>query len=500
MRKLFTLFVLLMTAGLYVQAQQFRTVERPDFNFEFDENARVAAHDASRTVLCGQDTNDYTFLKATSNSFIVTATDGQNLAGLGQYYPASATSPVTVTGFFFFGVVSDDNAVTTTIDCRAYNAGPDSLATGAPLTSVSVAVDTTFQGTFASIQYVANFPAPVTFTQPFVLSMENNTMVEFLMTTSNLDSADGNGEFLCAGLFNGNWLNGSTIGFGGGRVLDVDILMEPFTSFDLTSGLEVQGGVDCVSPNEVVTFEEAIVTEIAFNPIYNRLANPNSAAFDTTAIVAWDLDDGSGVSGGNTASTSYPVTGSYNVLAGVNVLGYFIACSDADSITFEVADPPVAGFDATTIDSTNKAITVTSTSLNADNVTFFLGTDSVSGSPATFVPGMPGSYDITIVAEGCNQKDTFTDTVIIPELASINGELANAVNVFPNPTSGELNVELVNIAGQVNVTLRNIVGQEVLRTNGFNRVTLDLIGLESGIYLLEGEVEGQRFVSKIQLD
>ncbi|MEL6804463.1 MAG: T9SS type A sorting domain-containing protein [Bacteroidota bacterium] len=301
-------------------------------------------------------------------------------------------------------------------------------------------------------------------------------------------------------MFNGNWLNGSTIGFGGGRVLDVDILMEPFTSFDLTSGLEVQGGVDCVSPNEVVTFEEAIVTEIAFNPIYNRLANPNSAAFDTTAIVAWDLDDGSGVSGGNTASTSYPVTGSYNVLAGVNVLGYFIACSDADSITFEVADPPVAGFDATTIDSTNKAITVTSTSLNADNVTFFLGTDSVSGSPATFVPGMPGSYDITIVAEGCNQKDTFTDTVIIPELASINGELANAVNVFPNPTSGELNVELVNIAGQVNVTLRNIVGQEVLRTNGFNRVTLDLTGLESGIYLLEGEVEGQRFVSKIQLD
>jgi len=83
MRKLFTLFVLLMTAGLYVQAQQFRTVERPDFNFEFDENARVAAHDASRTVLCGQDTNDYTFLKATSNSFIVTAADGQNLAGLG---------------------------------------------------------------------------------------------------------------------------------------------------------------------------------------------------------------------------------------------------------------------------------------------------------------------------------------------------------------------------------------------------------------------------------
>ncbi|MEL6133648.1 MAG: T9SS type A sorting domain-containing protein, partial [Bacteroidota bacterium] len=499
MRKLFTLFVLFLTLGLTVQAQKVLEGGRTTSSFKVEnpESGRMLptanANDLNRTVTCPQDTNLYIDFKSV-NLLELLSFDGAFIPGYGQYFPASPTNPVTVSGFFFLSSVNDMMTVSTTIDCRAYNAGSDSLATGAPVASTTVTIDTSFT-TFASVTYEATFATPVTFTNPFVLSAENNTPVSAVIFVTNIDSADGQGEFLASILDNGTWVSSSDIAFNSGpgtpsTPFDSDVLMRPKFSYDVTAEATVQGGADCVLPNETVTFDANAVTELALNPIYNRLANPNSSFFDTLAIYSLDAADGSGASNGSTLATTYSATGNYDVKATVNVLLYSGAglCSDTATLPFQVANAPSAGFNVTTIDSTNKAITVESSSLDAESVTFFLGTDSVAGSPATFVTGAPGTFDITIVATGCGRTDTFTESVVIPELASINGELANEVKVYPNPTSGEVNVELENIAGEVNVVLRNIIGQEVLRTSGYNRISFDISGMEPGIYLLEGEV------------
>ena len=55
------------------------------------------------------------------------------------------------------------------------------------------------------------------------------------------------------------------------------------------------------------------------------------------------------------------------------------------------------------------------------------------------------------------------------------------VSVYPNPTSGVLNVQ---IEGSFNATVYNYQGQIVMR-NKFNNGQIDMSGFASGVYFVE---------------
>lgn len=114
-----------------------------------------------------------------------------------------------------------------------------------------------------------------------------------------------------------------------------------------------------------------------------------------------------------------------------------------------------------------------------------LSTINVSGSPNTFSSFMKGS------SVGIFNPPTIFDNV----------------NVFPNPTSSftTLSIEIKE-KKQVKISVIDLLGREILPVNnstlsvGEHDFTIDLSGIEKGIYLIKSEVDGgintQRLILK----
>ena len=75
-------------------------------------------------------------------------------------------------------------------------------------------------------------------------------------------------------------------------------------------------------------------------------------------------------------------------------------------------------------------------------------------------------------------------------------ENSHLFSVYPNPTSGILNIELENL-NLKSVYIYNISGAQV--TYFENQKVIDLTHLESGIYLLKGESEHITFTKQIAI-
>jgi hypothetical protein len=67
------------------------------------------------------------------------------------------------------------------------------------------------------------------------------------------------------------------------------------------------------------------------------------------------------------------------------------------------------------------------------------------------------------------------------------------VSVYPNPTSGVLNVQ---IDGSFNATIYNYQGQVVMR-NTVNNGQIDMSGLASGVYFVEIRTNDNVSVEKV---
>lgn len=96
--------------------------------------------------------------------------------------------------------------------------------------------------------------------------------------------------------------------------------------------------------------------------------------------------------------------------------------------------------------------------------------------------------------------------VALPVVTSTQNAKAfsGEASLFPNPTTGELTVNLEMEAGSdASVSVRNLAGQEVsngrLATGGSNEMVFDFSDLEAGFYLLSIEVEGKTMMRKFQV-
>ncbi len=74
----------------------------------------------------------------------------------------------------------------------------------------------------------------------------------------------------------------------------------------------------------------------------------------------------------------------------------------------------------------------------------------------------------------------------------------SSINVYPNPATSTLSVELVNNT-KANVQLFNLVGQVVMseQINGQDIVTLNVNNLKAGVYMLRVDQDNQVYTSKV---
>ena len=108
-----------------------------------------------------------------------------------------------------------------------------------------------------------------------------------------------------------------------------------------------------------------------------------------------------------------------------------------------------------------------------------------------------GWYKVTSNGQTIVQGGTFTNVdvknfSINTSLVGIStNELEHSLNVYPNPTTGLLNLEYsLDQGARVNVVISDVVGKVVLErtlepASGTQRQTLDLNSLSNGIYILK---------------
>ncbi|MBW8051709.1 MAG: PKD domain-containing protein [Cytophagales bacterium] len=204
---------------------------------------------------------------------------------------------------------------------------------------------------------------------------------------------------------------------------------------------------------------------------------------------AWDFGDGAGTSTAKDTTYTYSTDSTYYVCLIVTN-----SCGNMDTLCGSVAvicSVPTAGFSFTT-----NILTATFTNTSSGAVSWAwdfgdgAGTDSVQ-NPAAYTYSTDSTYYVCLtVTNICGNMNTFCDSVTLAATGISPGELAlGSVEVYPNPTNGTLNVELVNIKA-TNIMVYNLLGESVAKVNGIRsqlnaNYTIDLSALANGTYIVK---------------
>ena len=125
------------------------------------------------------------------------------------------------------------------------------------------------------------------------------------------------------------------------------------------------------------------------------------------------------------------------------------------------------------------------------------------------VYGMDGETQVDVVFEYDGASGIqFGELTVGMEAATVAGideaNLAATVNVFPNPTNGNTNVEFnTTTAAMATVEVYNLIGERVMFNTlgnlpaGLNRANLDLSGVQAGIYLVNLNAGGETTTMRI---
>jgi hypothetical protein len=101
----------------------------------------------------------------------------------------------------------------------------------------------------------------------------------------------------------------------------------------------------------------------------------------------------------------------------------------------------------------------------------------------SFTATVNGNYAVVVSENNCSDTST---CVAVTNVGILENDFGTAFMVFPNPTNGELSVDLGVKYNEVNIIIRNTLGQEVLKKTYSNSKVLQLnIPSESGLYIIE---------------
>ncbi len=190
----------------------------------------------------------------------------------------------------------------------------------------------------------------------------------------------------------------------------------------------------------------------------------------------WDFGDGNTSTEQNPTHT-YAEPGTYTVcLTVANDAGEDIFCQ-----TLMVVFPPEAAF-SFTIDMA----TVTFTDMSSNDPTSWMwdfgdGNTSTEQNP-THTYTASGDYEVCLTAANSAGEDTFCDSVsvIISSLTEAFAHLQ--LEVFPNPTAGQLHVRLLGNAQPMQLLVHDALGRELQRHTLTRDLTLDASHLQPGTY------------------
>lgn len=230
MKSILTMAICLVTLFSFSQTIQPLNVQIVN-DLSSNDNASV-----EKSATCGIDTVEYTLNKATGLSAL-SINNATSALAMSQYF--NAPQAITVSGLDFFAYKIDaTGGITIDVTVEMFLAGADSLPTGLPLATSTVAVDTAFGGGTLSILRKTTTFTPVTVTQPYVMVVTNNSPNSVGYIFSDYNVADGAGEWLTGVNLFGTWTHSYDVNVGGAP-FDADMLSYPHVSYSLASSFSV---------------------------------------------------------------------------------------------------------------------------------------------------------------------------------------------------------------------------------------------------------------------
>ncbi len=248
-----------------------------------------------------------------------------------------------------------------------------------------------------------------------------------------------------------------------------------------------------VRPGDCISSRSPVTAQIGgIHPVVSPSGNISLCSGQSVQLTAV----GNGPYLWNTTATTQSIQ--------VNAAGnYFISVYDSlcsvtfnsDTVHVSVSPMPLAGFNSQIIGGT---IHLTDGSVNASSWTWYFGDGSsdTSRNPVhTYTNN--GNYEVMLVACNGNCCDTSILQVSVTTVGITEAGSAGALQLFPNPTSGMLQIGSYQPSAGDVFTLSDLFGRKVLETALQGKNSVDLSGLPGGVYIARLQSSGKILTGRI---
>ncbi|HIA05652.1 MAG TPA: PKD domain-containing protein [Flavobacteriales bacterium] len=218
---------------------------------------------------------------------------------------------------------------------------------------------------------------------------------------------------------------------------------------------------------------------------------------------AWDFGDGN-TSISQNPTYAYSTSGTYYVC--LTVTSNCDTNMFCDSVTVTSCATVIASF---TYSDSALAVDFTDLSVNADSWSWNFGDgfNAATQNPM-HTYALPGSYMVCLTAIGACMSDTICMLVTVGLTGIDDATNDTALEVYPNPTDGLLNLSVRTMPKSIFVSVYNLLGEVVYSSSGADihmsnvngpetTFTIDLNHLVNGFYLLKVQIDEQDFMEQL---
>jgi hypothetical protein len=237
-----------------------------------------------------------------------------------------------------------------------------------------------------------------------------------------------------------------------------------------------------VSPVSTTTYS-VTVTDI------NNCSNTASATITVNDLPVVSITGTSTICAGDTVTLTATGGSTFNWNNGETTATIDVAPQSNDSYTVTVTNGNNCSATASASITVNplpaapviSASGNTLTSTQASTYQWYLNNGAISGATAQSVNATTGGvYSVVITdANGCSNVSS---DFVYTSIASIN--TSNRFDIYPNPSSGIINVQQLNSTDIVYIKVTNVSGEEVFRSQFSKNMLIDLTQHAAGMYVV----------------